>query len=106
MEIAFGVSYDSDPHEVRRLAVEAAANADERIVKSRRPVCHVKGFGDSSLDFVLRFWIDDPQNGVTNIKGQVFLALWDAFERHGIEIPYPHRQILLPNLASAGPGTK
>ncbi len=100
MEIAFSVSYNSDPHEVRRLAVEAAAGVDERIVKSRVPVCHIKEFGDSSLDFVLRFWIDDPQNGVTNIKGQVFLALWDKFQEHGIQIPYPHREILLRHVES------
>ena len=86
-EVEFGVAYESDPHEVRRLAVEAAMDAGARIVHARRPVCHVKGFGDSSLDFVLRFWINDPQNGVTNIKGQVLLALWDKFNEHGIEIP-------------------
>ena len=102
MEVDFGVSYNSDPHQVRRLAVEAATAADTRIVRSRRPVCHVKGFGDSSLDFVLRFWIDDPQNGVTNIKGLVYLALWDKFKEHGIEIPYPHRQIMLRNLDTPG----
>ena len=95
MEVQFGVAYASDPHEVRRLAVEAARDAGARIVRTRQPVCHIKGFGDSSIDFVLRFWIDDPQNGVTNVKGLVLLSLWDKFREHGIEIPYPHRQVLL-----------
>ena len=102
MEVEFGVSYKSDPHLVRRLAVEAAVDASARIVHSRQPVCHIRGFGDSSLDFVLRFWINDPQNGVTNIKGQVFLALWDRFKEHGIEIPYPHRHIVLENPEAPG----
>jgi small-conductance mechanosensitive channel len=53
------------------------------------------GFGDSSLDFVLRFRIRDPQGGVMNVKGEVLLAVWDAFKEHGIEIPYPHRQVLI-----------
>ncbi len=97
MEVDFGVSYKSDPHLVRRLAVEAAAVGGARIVGSRQPVCHLKEFGDSSLNFVLRFWIDDPQNGVTNVKGQVLLALWDRLREHGVEIPYPHRHILLEN---------
>ena len=95
MEVEFGVAYASDPHEVRSLAVDAAVDASARVVQSRRPVCHIKGFGDSSVDFVLRFWINDPQNGVTNIKGLVLLALWDKFKEHGIEIPYPHRHIVL-----------
>ena len=97
MEVEFGVSYKTDAHEVQRLAVEAAADADERIVRSRQPVCHVKEFGDSSLNFVLRFWINDPQNGVTNVKGQVLLALWDKFKEHGIHIPYPRRHVVLEN---------
>ncbi|MCY4563869.1 MAG: mechanosensitive ion channel, partial [Gammaproteobacteria bacterium] len=95
MEVEFGVAYASDPHEIRKLAVEAAADASGRVVQSRRPVCHIKGFGDSSVDFVLRFWINDPQNGVTNIKGLVLLALWNKFKQHGVEIPYPHRHIVL-----------
>ncbi len=94
MEITFGVSYDSDPHEVRRIAREAAA-LPERVAKDTPPVCHLAGFGDSSLDFVLRFWICDPQDGVANIKGQVLLAVWDAFKEHGIQIPYPHRHLMV-----------
>ena len=98
MQIEFGVSYKSDPHQVRRLASAAARDASPRVVNARQPLCHLVGFGDSSLDFVLRFWISDPQNGVTNIKGIVLLALWDTFKEHGIEIPYPHRQVILQQL--------
>ncbi len=94
MEITFGVSYDCDPHEVRRIAKEAAAKP-ERVVSERPPVCHLTAFGDSSLDFVLRFWIRDPSGGVANIKGEVLLALWDAFKAHGIEIPYPHSHVIV-----------
>jgi small-conductance mechanosensitive channel len=93
MEITFGVSYDSNPHEVRRIAREAAARP-VRVAKETPPVCHLTGFGDSSLDFVLRFWIRDPQGGVANVRGEVLLAIWDAFKEHGIQIPYPHRQLL------------
>lgn len=94
MEITFGVAYGCDPHEVRRIAREAAAKP-KRVAESTPPVCHLAGFGDSSLDFVLRFWILDPQGGVANIKGEVLLAVWDAFKEHGIEIPYPHREIVV-----------
>jgi small-conductance mechanosensitive channel len=94
LEVPFGVSYRSDPHEVSRIACEAAARLS-RAVGDTTPVCHLVGFGDSSLDFLLRFWIRDPKNGVTNAKGEVLLAVWDALREHGIEIPYPHRQIIL-----------
>ena len=93
MEIFFGVAYNSDPHEVRRLAVEAAKKP-KRVVAIPEPVCHLTAFGDSSIDFTLRFWIIDPEEGVTNIKGQIFLALWDLFKDNGIEIPFPHRHVI------------
>jgi len=94
IETTFGVSYDSDPHQVRRIA-RAAAAKPARVAKDVPPVCHLTGFGDSSLDFVLRFWINDPRVGVANVKGEVLLAVWDAFQEHGIKIPYPHRQLLI-----------
>jgi len=97
IEIKFGVSYDSDPHQVRRIAVEAA-RTHARVIKDHPEypaVCHMVAFGDSSLDFTLRFFIDDPTNGVTNVRGDVLLALWDAFKASGIVIPYPHREVIL-----------
>ena len=101
LDVPFGVSYDSDPHEVSRLAIEAAGNVDRVVTLGKSPVCWLKNFGDSSLDFVLRFWIQDPQNGLTNIRGKVMLALWDTFKEHEIEIPFPHREVIMkpPNLA-------
>jgi len=94
MEIEFGVDYGSDPHQVREIAVEAVSGLD-RILDAPEPVCHIRGFGDSSIDFLLRFWIEDPKGGLANVKGQAFLAIWDAFERAGIKIPYPHREVLV-----------
>ncbi|MBK5925101.1 mechanosensitive ion channel protein [Rhodovulum sulfidophilum] len=92
LDIFFGTSYGDDPHLVRRLAVEAAAGVD-RVLAERPPVCHVVGFGDSSVDFILRFWIVDPSEGLTNVRGAVFLALWDAFKANGVTIPFPQREV-------------
>jgi small-conductance mechanosensitive channel len=93
LDVPFRVSYDSDPHQVTALAIEAAASVP-RVIPDRKPVCWITGFGDSSIDFLLRFWISDPRNGLTNIRGMVLLALWDAFKAHGVEIPYPHQAII------------
>lgn len=96
LDVNFGVSYDADPHEVSKLAIEAAMTVG-RVEGSRRPVCWLTGFGDSSLDFVLRFWIRDPQQGLTNVRGKVLLALWDTFKENNVGIPYPHREIIMKN---------
>lgn len=94
IDLKFGVAYSSDPHAVRRLAREAAATV-RRVVGDPAPVCHITGFGDSSVDFILRFWIRDPIGGITNVRGDVFLALWDAFKAAGVEIPFPRRDVTI-----------
>jgi small-conductance mechanosensitive channel len=96
IDIDFGTSYDDDPHQVRKLAIEAAASVN-RVLSSRPPVCHITGFGDSSVNYILRFWIVDPSDGLTNIRGNVFLALWDTFKANGVSIPFPQREVRVLN---------
>jgi len=92
LDIYFGTAYGDDPHLVRRVAIEAAQKV-ERVLDFKKPVCHIVGFGDSSVDYILRFWISDPTQGLTNIRGNVYLALWDAFKENGISIPFPQREV-------------
>ena len=92
LDIYFGTAYGDDPHVVRKLAVEAAKGVN-RVLGFKAPVCHIVGFGDSSVDYILRFWIKDPTEGLTNIRGNVYLALWDAFKENGISIPFPQREV-------------
>ena len=93
VRIPFGVDYCHNPHEVIKIACAAAATV-ERVIDTQKPTCQLTGFGDSSLDFSMNFWINDPQNGLQNVKGLVYLALWDAFQAHGIKIPFPVRHII------------
>jgi small-conductance mechanosensitive channel len=92
LDIFFGTAYRDDPHLVRKTAI-AAAKSVSRVLTTTEPVCHIVGFGDSSVDYILRFWISDPTQGLTNIRGNVFLALWDAFRAEGISIPFPQREV-------------
>ena len=93
LDIFFGTAYGDDPHKVRELAIEAASSSDRVLDYPKRPVCHIVGFGDSSVDYILRFWIKDPTGGLTNIRGQVYLALWDTFKENDISIPFPQREV-------------
>lgn len=89
-----GVSYGADVHKAIALCVEAT-EGQERIIDTPKPVCLLKGFGDSSVDLEIRFWIRDPQNGIANIKSKVLLRVWDLFDENGIEIPFPQRDLHL-----------
>ncbi len=92
LDIYFGTAYHDDPYKVRELAINAAKSVD-RVLSFKSPVCHIIGFGDSSVDYILRFWISDPTGGLTNIRGNVYLALWDAFQENDISIPFPQREV-------------
>ncbi|EAU42800.1 hypothetical protein FP2506_08161 [Fulvimarina pelagi HTCC2506] len=94
VDVEFGVSYNSDPHQVIEIAKEAALTVD-RVVAHRGVVCWMTAFGSSSIDFIIRFWIKDAPAGIVNVKGQVLIALWDAFKEAGINIPFPHREIIM-----------
>ncbi|HEX3858019.1 MAG TPA: mechanosensitive ion channel family protein, partial [Pseudolabrys sp.] len=78
-----------------------AARSVKRVLISPAPVCHLKGFGESSLDFTLRFWIRDPVDGITNVRGQVLLALWDALKREKVDIPYPVRDVRVQDMSAS-----
>ncbi|WP_170790124.1 mechanosensitive ion channel family protein [Ruegeria lacuscaerulensis] len=99
LDLEFGTSYGDDPHKVRATAIRSVKSV-ARVLSGglHEPVCHITGFGDSSVDYVLRFWISDPTKGLTNIRGNVYLALWDAFQAEGISLPFPQREVrLLPD---------
>jgi small-conductance mechanosensitive channel len=67
------------------------------VKKRPQPVCHISEFAESSVNYILRFWIDDPQNGVTNVRGDVLLAVWDAFKAADIHFAYPRREVVFRN---------
>jgi len=92
LDIRFGIGYRSDLRQVRQLAIQAAARTP-RIMTAPAPVCHITEFGDNAVAMLLRFWIEDPADGVRNVTGDVYLALWDSFSEHDIELPYPQREI-------------
>ena len=102
VETSFGVHYDSDPHLIKKIATEAALKID-RVVESPAPVCHLVEFGDSSLNFVLRYWIKDAEKGITNTQGDVMLSVWDTFKEHKVEIPYPHREVFVHEKTTGQP---
>ena len=89
----FGISYSTkDLRAVQKMAAEAASAVD-RVVSSPPPVCNLVEFGDSSVNFDLRFWITDPESGLANVRSQVLLNIWDALAEQGIEIPFPQRDL-------------
>ena len=105
LKVPVGISYRSDVRLAMRLCLEAAG-AVERALAAPAPRCLLRGFGDSSVDLEIRIWIDDPEEGRANVMSEVLLGVWDRFHEHGIEIPFPQRDLHLKSsdvrLAAAG----
>lgn len=87
-----GIHYQADLRKAIEICLAAAADTP-RILKEPAPVCHVQDFADSAVNLEVRFWIDDPMNGRANVISALLIRVWDAFHVHGIEIPYPQRDI-------------
>ena len=98
-KLPIGVSYDTDVEKAIALCLEAA-EVTNRVLKVPKPVCLVKGFGDSSVDLELRFWLNDPEGGVANVSSLVYLEVWKRFQKAKIEIPFPQRDL---NIRSSVP---
>jgi small-conductance mechanosensitive channel len=94
IRVPVGISYKADPHEVIEMIVKEVRGID-RILADPTPKCLLKGFGESSVDLELRFWIDDPQNGVANVTSEALLKIWDTLKENDIEIPFPQRDVHL-----------
>ena len=90
LKLPVGISYDSDVRKAIELMEEVAVEFD-RILKDPPPRCLLKGYGDSALNLELRVWVDDPQNGVSNIKSEIYLRIHDMFLENDSHFPYPQR---------------
>ena len=90
--LPIGVSYNADVELAMQLCLDAAKNCP-RVLKKPAPNRLITGFGDSSVNLELRFWINDPEDGVANISSLVYLEVWKNFHEHNIEIPFPQRDL-------------
>lgn len=89
-----GVSYDSDLELVTQLLYQAVEDT-KRVLKRPKPRVNIMEFGDNSVNFELRFWIQDPEEGIANIRSDVYMRIWQLFKQNDIEIPFPQRDLHL-----------
>ncbi len=95
LQVNCGVSYDDDLEKVQKIAVEAVEALG--IHDPNKPVVlHYREFGDSSINFLIWFWLDltDPNNvGPLLGPSMVIMALKKAFDENSITIPFPIRAL-------------
>ncbi len=99
VKVKFGAAYDADPRRVCQLAIDVAT-ASERISTAKPPGCLLAEFGESGMQFGLTFWVTDP-GGMDAARSEVLMALWEAFKREDVKMPYPVREVRMAALPAA-----
>ena len=96
IRIKVGVAYGSDVKQVVKV-LESVAKEYATVCREPSPRVRMRGFGDSSLDFELLCWIERPvQRGL--VSHELYMAVYDALALHGIEIPFPQRDLWVRKL--------
>jgi len=90
--IPVGVAYGTDPNQVLAMLRKVAA-ANKKVFKDPAPLVLFRGFGESSLDFELRIFMDPSD--VLDVPSAVTVAINEALKEAGIEIPFPQRDLHL-----------
>lgn len=88
-----GATYQCDPKTVLKVLLDVA-HAHPQVLKEPPPQTFFLGFGESSLDFELKFCIGDPLFG-KRVTSELGCAVWKTFAEYNIEIPYPQRDLHL-----------
>jgi len=97
IRIPVQVSYADDPEQAMALMLEAA-RVMPRVLTHPAPVARLMEFGDNGINLELRVWIEDPQEGIGNIRSDLNVAIWRAFKQAGVTIPFPQRDIYLKSV--------
>jgi small-conductance mechanosensitive channel len=92
VQVNVGVSYNADMTLAEKLMLEAA-KMSRRVLETPPPTVWMSDFGDSSVNFVIHCWINNPEEGVGNIRSAVLKNLWTLFKDNGVEIPFPQRDL-------------
>ncbi len=102
ISIQVGVSYDSDPEQVRDILLDCAAQQSNILHYPYKPRVRWLQFGDSSLDFELIAFIKDIDVGAT-ARSDLHFTIFKALKHAGIEIPFPQRDLHIKS--DNNPGT-
>jgi small-conductance mechanosensitive channel len=94
LDIAIGVSYDSDLELVQKILLEAAT-AHPAALTVPAPQCQLRSFSAYSVDFMMLVWISDVTTGRYSVQSEIMFDIWHRFKAAGIEIPYPKQELTI-----------
>ncbi|MBW1952708.1 MAG: mechanosensitive ion channel family protein [Deltaproteobacteria bacterium] len=91
LSLKVGVAYGSDVHRVTKI-IDRVCRDNPNVLHAPPPTIYFSAFGDSSLDFNIWVYLRTPDVRIT-VTHELNCAIFDAFREHGIEIPFPQRDL-------------
>lgn len=100
-DVPVGVAYGTDPSKVLTI-LRDVVTAHARVLRHPAPAVLFMKYGESSLDFEVRFWSGFDE--WMEVRSEVLVAISEAFATHGIEIPFPQRDLHIRSVGPAAEG--
>ncbi len=94
ISLTVGVGYSSDPETVRTILLKAASEHPD-VLKTPKPDVIFTDYGDNSINFALRVWTSVRAHTPLVLKSDLYFTLFKMFGEHGIELPFPQRDLHL-----------
>lgn len=91
VDIPIGVAYGTDPHKVLEI-LDSIPRKFDLVLADPPTRALFSSFGENSLDFELRFWVNDDSSWVP-LRSEIIMAIHDEFVEAGIEMPFPQRDL-------------
>ena len=95
--LALRISYQDDPERAMQIMLDLARK-HERVLDDPAPSCILKEFGDIGITLEMSVWVNDPDAGITNVRSELYLAIWKAFKQHAITIPCTQKEVRVSTL--------
>ena len=96
VQLPVQISYGSSLELAMELMHEIAMR-HPRVLELPLPAVQIQGFGENGIDLAMNLWIPDPEEGYANLKTEIYLEVWRAFQKNNISIPYPQREVRILN---------
>lgn len=88
------IGYASPVEAAMKIMLDAAKK-QQQILTDPEPMVMLKEFADSGINLELIIWVEDPEGGALRLRSTLNLEIWTEFQKHGIEIPFPQREVRL-----------
>jgi small-conductance mechanosensitive channel len=94
MRIPVAIAYGCDVDLAEQLMLQAARD-NKRVLDKPPPAVWLKAFGTDAIEFEILVWIQDPEEGLGNLRSDVLKRVWRLFNENSVQVPFPQRDINL-----------